>query len=113
MKGITQRQNKLLDIITSSIYVRGYSPSFTEMAQAMGVTSPQSIEGVLKALERKGFIGRSRGKFRNIIILGKTLMKDTPDIYFTTDGQNVASLDMSQYKEDFEVSNSSNKGEKI
>ena len=69
MKGnaATQVYYAILEYIKS----HGYAPTTRELAEMLGYKSPSSIHGYLGVLEDEGFIDRTPGKSRSIII--KTL----------------------------------------
>jgi repressor LexA len=56
MKPLTPRQAQILDFIRETVQSSGIPPTIAEIAEAMGVTSPNGIRGHLQALERKGAI---------------------------------------------------------
>lgn len=64
MKGLTDRQQQILDFITSSILERGYPPTIREIGAHMGIKSTNGVNDHLKALERKGFLQRDDLKSR-------------------------------------------------
>jgi repressor LexA len=64
MKGLTQRQQQILDYITDSITGRGYPPTIREIGHQMGIKSTNGVNDHLKALERKGFLLRDDLKSR-------------------------------------------------
>jgi repressor LexA len=70
---LTDRQQRLLQVIESSLTARGYVPSLQEMAQAMGIASLQGVKGHLSALERKGYIRRFPGRRRAIEVMHRVL----------------------------------------
>lgn len=63
---LTQRQERLLHFIETSLTKRGYVPSLQEMADAMTISSLQGVKDHLSALERKGYIRRFPGRRRAI-----------------------------------------------
>jgi repressor LexA len=66
---LTDRQERLLRIIETSVTKRGYVPTLQEMAAAMGITSLQGVKDHLTALERKGYLRRTPGRRRAIGII--------------------------------------------
>jgi repressor LexA len=48
---------------------KGYPPTVREICRAVGLNSSSTVHSHLKALERKGYIKRSRGKPRAIKVL--------------------------------------------
>jgi repressor LexA len=64
MKGLTDRQQQILDFIRGSIDERGYPPTIREIGRHMGIRSTNGVNDHLKALERKGFLRRDDLKSR-------------------------------------------------
>jgi repressor LexA len=64
MQGLTKRQEKVLDYITSSITDRGYPPTLREIGTHMGISSTNGVNDHLRALERKGYLKREDMKSR-------------------------------------------------
>ncbi len=64
MKGLTARQQEILDFISSSITSRGYPPTIREIGKHMGIKSTNGVNDHLKALERKGHLRRDDLKSR-------------------------------------------------
>lgn len=62
---LTQRQQRILELIREHIRTRGLPPTRAEIARALGFSSANAAEGHLRALARKGAIelvsGTSRG----------------------------------------------------
>jgi len=56
MERLTPRQTEVLDFIREYIKLEGLPPTIVEIAEAIGVTSPNGVRDHLKALERKGAI---------------------------------------------------------
>ena len=63
--GMTRRQAQFLAFILRYTRRRGIAPSFEEMASHFGISSP-SVHGMIKTLERKGFISRVAGAARTL-----------------------------------------------
>lgn len=64
MRGLTQRQQEILDFINESISTRGYPPTIREIGDRMGIRSTNGVNDHLKALERKGRLFRDDLKSR-------------------------------------------------
>lgn len=62
--GLTARQRLILDMITSTTAERGYPPSVREIADAVGLASPSSVQHQLGVLQKKGFINRNTSHAR-------------------------------------------------
>lgn len=62
---LTPRQRQVLDAVAAFIRQNEYPPTRAELAQAMGMSSHNSAQEHLAALEKKGFLkllpGISRG----------------------------------------------------
>ena len=66
MKGLTAKQQRVLDVIRSAMRERGQPPTVREIGSEIGVLSSCTVQRHLDALERKGFIKRDRYKYRSI-----------------------------------------------
>ena len=66
MKGLTVKQQRVLDVIRSSMRHKGQPPTVREIGVEIGVLSSCTVQRHLDALERKGFIKRDRYKYRSI-----------------------------------------------
>ena len=73
MKGLTDRQQQLLDFIEDHVRIHGFPPSIREMADHMGIRSTNGVNDHLKALEKKGYIQRGSGlKSRAISLMSRS-----------------------------------------
>jgi repressor LexA len=61
---LTERQQKVLSFISSSIESRGYPPTLREIGEHMGIRSTNGVNDHLKALEKKGYLEREDLKSR-------------------------------------------------
>jgi repressor LexA len=66
MKGLTTKQQRVLEVIRSTMRDRGQPPTVREIGQEIGVASSCTVQRHLDALVRKGFITRDRYKYRSI-----------------------------------------------
>ena len=64
---LTPRQAEVLEFIKSNMAY--YSPTVRQIAQQLGIRSPNGVTCHLDALERKGAIRRTPGKARNIEVV--------------------------------------------
>jgi len=71
--GLTARQRKILDFISSATADRGYPPSMREIGEAVGLTSSGSVAYQLKILSEKGFINRDATRARALEIVSPVL----------------------------------------
>jgi len=63
---LTWRQRKVLQVIRDSVEQRGYSPSFREIGDAVGLASTSTVFHHLSRLEEKGYLRRVDGEPRTI-----------------------------------------------
>lgn len=70
-----KRQKQILDFISQYIQKNGYSPTLTEIAEAIGVSSLATVHEHLTTMEKKGVIRRYEGSVRGIELLDKKLGK--------------------------------------
>lgn len=66
MDELTPRQAEVLAFIKDSIRSEGKVPTVREIASALGVRAPGTVQDHLKALEQKGYLSREKGTSRNI-----------------------------------------------
>ena len=71
-EGLTARQRKILDFISSATADRGYPPSMREIGEAVGLTSSGSVAYQLRILTEKGFINRDATRARALEIVTPT-----------------------------------------
>lgn len=71
-KGLTKRQQAILDYIISCIRDHGYPPTIAEVGAEFGITSTNGVNDHLVALEKKGYIERS-SKARGIVVTSKAV----------------------------------------
>ena len=81
MKGLTRRQEEILEYINASIQERGYPPTIREIGKQMGIRSTNGVNDHLKALERKGVLTRDDLKSRALRPVGQN-----DDVDFDDDG---------------------------
>ena len=62
---LTDKQKKVLDVITSYMKSHGQSPTLEELQMELGVKSKHSIVQFLEYLDKKGYISKGRG-YRSI-----------------------------------------------
>jgi repressor LexA len=77
MNGLTKRQEEVLGFLLDYLSANGYPPTIREIREAFRLSSNRGVVDHLAALERKGFIRRSRGSSRAIEIL-RQLKPDSP-----------------------------------
>lgn len=71
MKGLTARQQQVLDLIREQIHQLGRPPTRAEIARELGFKSANAAEDHLQALARKQVISLESGTSRGIRLLGE------------------------------------------
>jgi len=66
---LTKRQREVLNFVSKFIDKNGYSPSFEEIGQGMGLSSLATVHKHLDNLEKKGMLKRDYNRSRSIDIL--------------------------------------------
>ena len=66
---LTRRQKQVLDFLARFINRRGYSPSFEEIGESLGLSSLATVHKHVENLERKGFIRRGYNQSRSIDVV--------------------------------------------
>src|SRR5512137_906674 len=67
-KGLTKRQEEILDFIVGWVRDEGFPPTLKEIAGRFGLASPNAARDHVLALERKGFLKRTGEKSRALCI---------------------------------------------
>ena len=68
-KRLTKRQRQILDFINDFWARAGYAPSYREIGDEFGVSSPATIHEHIKALEDKGFLTTDHNRPRSIELI--------------------------------------------
>ncbi|MCK4622011.1 MAG: repressor LexA [Desulfuromonadales bacterium] len=71
MLTLTARQQQVYDFIVCYSEERGYAPSLQEIAGHLKVRGNVGVLRHLNVLEKKGYIQRSRGRSRGIVVCGR------------------------------------------
>lgn len=72
---ITKRQREVYDFISGFVASKGYSPSFEEIGEALGLNSLATVHKHISNLESKGLLKRDYNRSRSIDVIpirGKT-----------------------------------------
>ncbi len=72
MQILTSRQQQVLDFIALFLQQNGYAPTLQEIATHLRVRGNLGVIRHLSALEKKGFLVRSRGLSRGIVLAGRS-----------------------------------------
>lgn len=79
-RGLTGRQQQILDYLVREVQEKGYAPSVREIAKALGLRSPSTIHQHLMALEQKGCIRRHGDRMRALEVVDKSLIQTTDTV---------------------------------
>lgn len=85
--GLTPRQRKILEFITTTTAKRGYPPSVREIGDAVGLSSSSSVAHQLGQLVTKGYINRDATRARAI-----DLRAPEPEFHAPTDNSRMVPL---------------------
>lgn len=66
---LTLQQQRVLALVRRSIAERGIAPTLKELADELGLSSSVTVHELLKALEAKGYVHRTRKRPRGITLL--------------------------------------------
>lgn len=69
-----KRQRQIVEFINQYIQRHGYSPTLSEIAEAIGVSSLATVHEHLQALEKKGIIRKYEGAIRGIELINKDVV---------------------------------------
>lgn len=75
-KGLTPRQQKILETIQRSVSSNGYPPSMREIGDTVGLASLSSVTHQLGQLEKLGYIRRDPKRPRAMEILTPLMLRD-------------------------------------
>lgn len=66
---LTRRQKQVLDFLVGFINQKGYSPSYEEIGESLGLSSLATVHKHVETLEKKGFIRRGYNQSRSIDVV--------------------------------------------
>src|ERR1700728_843286 len=66
---ITRRQRQVYDFISDFVQKQGYSPSFEEIGEGLGLSSLATVHKHISNLEKKGLLTRDYNRSRSIDLL--------------------------------------------
>jgi repressor LexA len=66
---LTRRQRQVYDFIAQFVQLRGYSPSFEEIGEGLGLSSLATVHKHVSNLETKGLLKRDYNRSRSIDVL--------------------------------------------
>lgn len=68
---LTPKQKRVLDYIVSYIADNAYAPSYREMADELGLSSPATVHQHVQALQKKGYLNAVDGEGRGVMPTSK------------------------------------------
>lgn len=77
---IYKRQKQILDFLSQYIQKNGFSPTLTEIAQALGVSSLATVHEHLSTMAKKGLIRRFEGSVRGIEITNNQVSQSNNEV---------------------------------
>ena len=90
---LTRRQKELYDFLLTFVDQHGYSPSFEEIAEGMGLNSLATVHKHITNLEQKGLLKRDYNRSRSIDLLKpRGLMKTSLAVAAAATAQNNMTL---------------------
>lgn len=69
LMALTRRQKQVFDFLVSFINRQGYSPSFEEIGEGLGLSSLATVHKHMQTLEKKGFIRRGYNQSRSVEVV--------------------------------------------
>jgi len=66
---LTRRQKQVLDFLVDFLNSKGYSPSFEEIAENLGLSSLATVHKHISTLQKKGFIRRRPNRSRSVDVV--------------------------------------------
>ena len=69
MNDLTTTQYETYRIIKALTDKKGYSPTYKEIADYRGISSPRAVVDSVRILERKGYVSVNPRKSRSIVII--------------------------------------------
>ncbi|MBN1424540.1 repressor LexA [Candidatus Fermentibacteria bacterium] len=92
--GLFPRQRALLREVRRLTKEQGYPPTIRELAQALGVRSPNGVRQQLLSLERKGCLRREPGKPRGIVLADSAEEESIPILGLVAAGSPIDAAEM-------------------
>lgn len=92
MKQLTDSQLKIYEFLKRET-AGGIPPSVREICSATGLSSTSTVHAHLKTLEKLGYIERSEGRNRGIIISGTTATAQVPILGVVTAGIPITAVE--------------------
>jgi repressor LexA len=71
-QGLTRRQHEIIRIIKESVRANGYAPSYREIGERVGLSSPSSVAYQVAELKKKGYLRSAAKRSRTTVVQGPT-----------------------------------------
>lgn len=72
---MTERQKMVLDFVNTYIRIRGYPPSYQEIAKGLNMTSKSNIHRLVHTLKEQGLIKLKPHVVRSMEVIDKSVDK--------------------------------------
>jgi repressor LexA len=69
-QGLTRRQHEIIQIIKASVRANGYAPSYREIGERVGLSSPSSVAYQVAELKKKGYLRSAAKRSRTTVVQG-------------------------------------------
>ena len=66
--GVTRRQNAVLEFVTKYCAEHGYSPSYQEIAEAVGIASKSGVKRLIDGLVERGRLEMMPRRARSVVV---------------------------------------------
>ena len=66
--GVTRRQNAVLEFVTKYCAEHGYSPSYQEIAEAVGIASKSGVKRLVDGLVERGRLEMMPRRARSMVV---------------------------------------------
>ena len=83
---LSNRQREVLDFIQQTIMIKKLPPTYREIGDALNISSTNGVSDHVKALIRKGYIEKPKGKgssARGLLLTEKVEMENQTPFYLT------------------------------
>jgi repressor LexA len=74
-EGLTPRQTLVLEFIHAYIKLKGYPPSYSNIAQGMKLKSRSNVHRIVHKLRQEGYLRVQPHKFRSVKVADKGIRK--------------------------------------
>jgi repressor LexA len=71
-QGLTRRQHEIMQIIKESVRANGYAPSYREIGERVGLSSPSSVAYQVAELKKKGYLRSAAKRSRTTVVQAPT-----------------------------------------